>query len=66
MVQLGIEPLKELARPSTSWDEMERWNQKRLQHKRSLTQALEQFRNTLNQNATQLQGFGDRYQDELS
>jgi hypothetical protein len=66
MVQLGIEPRKELARPFASWDEMERWNHERLQHKRPLTEALEQFRNTLNQNTSQLQGIGDRYQYELS
>lgn len=59
---LGMESQRELAKPFASWDEMHQWNQERLQQKKPLTEALNQFRNTLDQKASNLQHIQERYE----
>jgi hypothetical protein len=61
MLLLDVKPQQELNRPFACWEDMQRWNQERNGQKMPLTEALNQFRSTLEHTHDSMKGIQNHF-----
>lgn len=61
MLQMGAKPQQQLNQPFACWEDMHRWNQERSGQKMPLTEALNQFRSTIEHTHHNLQGIQQHF-----